>query len=250
MIRAILVDDEKSGRETLHYVLKTFFSDKVLVLAMASSVKEAADIIRQIRPQLVFLDIEMPNQPGLQLVNEVEKVDFEIIVTTAHRQYGIEAIKAGVFDYLLKPVEIDELGKALEKLKSKLDARQVENSLQSLLEKYTSPPTSKQKIPILISTNKTLFVEGNDIIRCEADGNYTRIFFTSGNSELVTRQMGEMEIILRDHPFFRIHKSHLINLERIKSWQKLDDDVTMSDGSVVPLSRNLKAEFMKRMNLS
>ena len=249
MIRAIIVDDELSGRETLDFILKRFFAPQVDVLAMAASVKEAAELVAKFRPQLVFLDIEMPNELGLQLVNVVEKVDFEIIVTTAHREYGIDAIKAGVLDYLLKPIEIEELGKALEKFEKKFSQNE-EQSHSVKPDRKQSPFSSlAPKIPILISSNKTIFVEPKTIIRCEADGNYTRIWFDSGLSELVTKLIKDLEEMLLGYGFFRVHKSHLINLNHVKAFMKLDDDIVMTNDSTVPLSRNLKAEFLSKMKL-
>lgn len=249
MIHALIVDDEKSGRETLQFILEKFFASKVHVVAMAGSVKEATDLVAKFNPQLVFLDMEMPNEHGLTLLKTLEKVEFETIVTTAHRDYGIEALKAGVFDYLLKPIDLDELGLALEKLEKKLESRLEEIALKKIISQISSHSNANSKIPILVSTNKTLFVESQTIIRCEADGNYTKVYFVSEKPELVTKLIKEMEEMLAGHGFFRVHKSHLINLHHVRAFQKLDDDITLSDNSTVPLSRNLKSDFLARMKL-
>lgn len=249
MIRALIVDDEKSGRETLAFVLERFYASRVHVLAMAASVNEALEMVARLSPELVFLDMEMPAEPGLNLLKRLETVDFETIVTTAHREYGLDALKAGVFDYLLKPVEIEELGLALTKLEKKLETRREEATLKKMLGQLTHPGSEAHKIPLLVSSNKTLFVEPENIIRCEADGNYTRVFFTSGKSELVTRLIRDMEELLAGHSFFRVHKSHLINLKHVKALQKPDDDLVLSDDSLVPLSRNVKSEFLAKMKL-
>src|SRR4051812_20041048 len=120
MITAIIIDDEKSGRETLDFILKKHFFKQVVVLDMAGSVLDGVLLIEKHDPKLIFLDMEMPNESGLSIVNKFKKINFEIIVTTAFKDYGIEAIKAGVFDYLLKPIDLDEMEIALKKLEKKI----------------------------------------------------------------------------------------------------------------------------------
>jgi len=249
MITAIIIDDEKSGRETLEFILEKHFKGKIYVLGYGASVKEGADLIKKHNPQLVFLDMEMPNEHGLNILQHFSEINFEIIVTTAHKNYGIDAIKAGVFDYILKPIDIDELELTISKLETKLEHKAEELLLKKMMTGAASSNPNKHKIPLLISNNKTLFVEANAIVRCEADGNYTKIFFTSGKSELVTKLIKDLEETLKDFNFYRIHKSHLINIDHVKAFVRSDDDITMADDSVVPLSRTEKANFLKRMNI-
>lgn len=249
MITAIIVDDEKSGRETLNFLLENHFPKKIHVLGLASSVEEGVQLIEKFEPELVFLDMEMPNELGLNIVNKVEKVNFEIIVTTAHRDYGIDAIKAGVFDYLLKPIDIDELEKAINKIEIKLTEKAEEGLLKKIIDKAVVSNSHKQKIPLLISNNKTVFVEVDTIVRCLADGNYTQVWFTSGKFELITKLIKDVEALLSEFNFFRVHKSHLININHVKAFVKSEDDITMIDDSIIPLSRNIKAEFLKKMNI-
>ncbi len=249
MITAVIIDDEKSGRETLAILLETHFSKKIKVLSMAASVKEGVEMINLNQPQLIFLDIEMPNEPGLSIVSKFEKVNFEIIVTTAHKQYGIDAIKVGVFDYLLKPIDIDELESAINKVEIKINEKAEDLVLKKIMSKVEGLNSPKQKVPLLISNNKTIFVDASTIVRCEADGNYTKIWFTSGKSELITKLIKDVEDMMLDFNFFRVHKSHLINIDHVKAYQKSDDDITMIDDSVVPLSRSIKSDFLKRMHI-
>ncbi len=249
MITAIIVDDEKSGRETLKFILEKHFAKKIHILGTGSNVLEGVDLIEKYNPQLVFLDMEMPNELGLSILNKVSEVNFEIIVTTAHKNYGIDAIKAGVFDYLLKPIDIDELDIAISKIELKIEKAAEDILLKKMLTNVISLNTNKSKIPLLISNNKTIFVEANSIVRCEADGNYTKVFFTSGKHELITKLIKDAEELLVDFNFFRVHKSHLINIDHVKAFVKSDDDITMIDNSIVPLSRNVKIEFLAKMNI-
>ncbi|MBK7668106.1 MAG: response regulator transcription factor [Sphingobacteriaceae bacterium] len=248
MITAIIIDDEKGGRETLEFILEKHFKGKVYVLGAGVSVKEGAELIKKHNPQLIFLDMEMPNEHGLNILKHFAEVNFEIIVTTAHKNYGIDAIKAGVFDYILKPIDIEELEQTISKLETKIEHKAEELLLKKMMTNVGVSP-NHHKIPLLISNNKTLFVEANTILRCEADGNYTKVFFTSGKSELITKLIKDLEETLKDFDFYRVHKSHLINISHVKAFVKSDDVITMADDSIVPLSRTEKANFLKKMNI-
>jgi two-component system LytT family response regulator len=247
MITAIIVDDEKSGRETLCFILEKHFAKKVQVLATGASVNEGVELVGKYNPQLVFLDMEMPDEQGLNLVNKVNSINFEIIVTTAHRQYGIDAIKAGVSDYLLKPVDIDELETSLNRIEAKINAK-AETAVLKRMMNIVASASANKKIALLVGNNKTIFVEAANIVRCEASGNYTEVWFTNGKMELITRLIKDVEELLSGFDFFRVHKSHLINIEHVKAHLKSEDNITMADDSVIPLSRNMKAGFLQKMN--
>ncbi|MBC7861728.1 MAG: response regulator transcription factor [Bacteroidia bacterium] len=249
MITAIIIDDEKSGRETLNFLLEKNFGKRVKVLATGKSVSEAVELIEKHDPQLVFLDIEMPGEMGLSLADKINTTAFEIVVTTAHKEYGIDAIKIGVLDYLLKPIDVDDMEKTILKAEKKIAEKLTGQAVKLLLNQVDHLSPQKHKIPLLVSNNKTLFVEPEHVIRCEADGNYTKVFLTSGKTELITKLIKDMEDMLAEHNFFRVHKSHLINIDHVKAYLKADDDITMTDDSSVPLSRNIKADFLKRMKI-
>ncbi len=249
MITAIIVDDEKAGRETLYLLLKKYFANRIYVLQSFSNVKDTVSFMQEKEPDVVFLDIEMPEENGLNLSNYFEQKSFEIIVTTAHEKYGINAIKSGVFDYLLKPIDMEELEIAISKVEARVLAKREDYVLKNLLKKGESTSPTFNKIPLLISNNKTIFVDAKNIIRCEAEGNYTKIFFIEGKTELITKLMKDVEELLHKENFFRVHKSHLINLDYVKALLKSDDAITMVDDSAIPLSRNIKSDFLKKMNL-
>jgi len=249
MITAIIIDDEKSGRETLEFILKKHFVKQIVVLDMASCVKDGVELIKKLDPQLIFLDMEMPNESGLSIVNKFEKINFEIIVTTAFKDYGIDAIKSGVLDYLLKPIDIDELELAIKKLEQKINEKDSKLNLEKIFSQVEGLSSKKQKIPLLVNSNKTIFVEAKSIVRCEADGNYTKFYFADGKSELITKLIKDVETLLAGHNFFRPHKSHLINIENIKSFIKTEDEIRMIDDSRIPLSRNMKNDFLVKMKI-
>lgn len=249
MISAIIVDDEKSGRETLSILLGKHFSGKVHLLGTGASVSEGLLLVEKYNPQVVFLDMEMPGESGLDLVKKAGRINFEIVVTTAHKNYGIEAVKAQAFDYLLKPIDLDELEMTLKKLEIKIGNKTEELTLKKLIDKAVVSNSSGHKVALLIGSNKTAFVEVNTIVRCEASGNYTKVWLTNGKSELITKLIKDTEELLGGFNFFRVHKSHLINIDHVKAYLKVDDAITMSDDSVVPLSRNIKGDFQKKMNI-
>ena len=249
MITAVIIDDEKSGRETLSFILKKHFADFVSIIGVSENLELGVTLIKNLKPDLVFLDIEMPNDIGLNIINKFDEINFEIIITTAHKQYGIESIKIGVCDYLLKPIDIEELDISLKKVMQNLTKKKSNIAFDLLTQQIETLSSSNQKIPLLINNGKTIFVNSNDIIRCEADGNYTKVFIIKSKAELVTKLLKDFESILNKSNFIRIHKSHLVNISHIKSFNKSDDYICMEDGSSVPLSRNLKTEFFKIMGI-
>ena len=151
--------------------------------------------------------------------------------------------------YFIDPIDIDELDIAISKVGLKIEKTTEDILLKKMLTNAVTSNVSKLKIPLLISNNKTIFVEASTILRCEADGNYTKVLFTSGKMELITKLIKDVEELLHDFNFFRAHKSHLINIDHVKAFVKSVDDITMIDDSIVPLSRNVKAEFLTKMNL-
>ncbi len=246
-IKAVIVDDERSGRETLQIILNKFFGDQIEVLGSAAGLREAETLVQNSNPDLVFLDMEMPDGPGLKLLSGTKPVAFITVVTTAHRDYGIEALKAGAVDYLLKPVDPEELQVCLQKVRQLYDERKKQNLMEVLLDKVDDLKTAAGKIALLTNNNQTVFVEKKRIVRCEADGNYTVVRQLDVKPIMVTKQLGDLERMIESDRFFRIHKSHLVNLDLVKSIQKSKDEVTMEDEAVLPISRNLKAEFLKKM---
>ncbi len=244
LTKIIIVDDEEGARESISNILDQYFLD-VQVIAKADNIEAAYRKITTYKPDLVLLDVEMPYGSGFDLLNKFEEIDFDIIFITAYDHYALKAIKYSALDYLLKPVDIDELRKAITKHQEKPKDEQVRNeNIQTLKENLTTN-SGKKKIG-LPDGGGLLFVSIDDIVRCESEGNYTNIFLTSGKKILVAKTMGEYEELFRDESFFRIHRSHLVNVNHIQKFVKSSNSnyVLMSDGSKADVSRRKKTEFV------
>ncbi|UTW64284.1 response regulator transcription factor [bacterium SCSIO 12741] len=243
-IRVIIVDDEEGARESLTNLLEKYVDD-VKIIAKAESIASAMEKINKYKPDLVFLDIEMPFGSGFELLERMQPIDFNIIFVTAYDHYALKAIKFSALDYLLKPVDIDELRKAVDKHRETREAAPAE-SYQNLVENLRSESTERKlAIP---DSNGIIFVKISDIIRCESDGNYTRIFLKTGKKILASKTLGEYESLLENEYFYRVHRSHLINLQHIKKYLKGEGGyVVMSDDSKVDVSRRKKSGFMEML---
>lgn len=237
-MKAILVDDEKNNLINLQQLLKTYCPD-VEVIATAMNAAEGKNAILQYRPDLVFLDIQMPGKNGFELLQELNQYDFEVIFVTAFDQYAIQAVRFAAVDYLLKPVSIDELqaaaGRALVKRREKMKNVQLENLLQLL-------QAQKEDHRIALATMKeTRFIRTMDIVRCESSNNYTIFFLAPGEKLTASRPIFEYEELLKSYGFIRCHQSHLVNRKYVKSWVKEDGGYLLLDnGHQVPVSKNKK----------
>jgi two-component system, LytTR family, response regulator len=245
-VKAIIVDDEQHCIDTLSTMLKKHFP-VIEVAGSAHGVEEAKKMIESLRPGLVFLDVEMPHYNGFELFKFFEKPSFDVIFITAYESYALRAIKFNALDYLLKPYSRAELAEAVEKFLARQGHKETPDiSLKMLMQNLNTHQHSRRKIA-LPTTSGLTFVSINDIIRCESVGNYTRIYFTNKSDYLVSRTLKELEYLLDDSDFYRIHHSHLINLQHMQSYQQGDGGYAlMSDGSQVEVSRRKKADFLKR----
>lgn len=241
-IRALIVDDELNNRENLNSLLTEYCKD-VEVVGLAQSVDEAYKIIKAENPDLVFLDIKMPEKNGFKLLESFNEINFEVIIVTAYNQYAIQAIKFCAIDYLLKPIDIVELSNAVDNVSKRLDQKMENERLKYLVSHLNNKGVSP-KIG-LASQNKVEFVETAQIIRCEADNNYTHVFLEDQQKKTISKTLKEFEELLKDYGFIRTHQSHLINSARIQSLQKSDGGyIRMSDGSIIPISRSKKNEII------
>ncbi|SKA39521.1 two component transcriptional regulator, LytTR family [Chitinophaga eiseniae] len=248
-IKAIIVDDEQHCIDALQTMLVRKCPG-VEVVGSAKGVKEAKELVDELHPDLVFLDVEMPHQNGFELLKQFEKIGFDVIFTTAYEQYALRAIKFNALDYLLKPFSVKELQDALDKCREKKQQRQRDtNSLSPMdvfLQNMKTLQQSHKKIA-LPTINGLVFMPVQNIVRCESTGNYTRIFFTDKKNLMVSRPLKEFEELLADVDFFRVHNSHLINLQQMQSYiQGEGGFALMSDGAQVEVSRRRKADFLKR----
>ena len=243
MIRAVLIDDEEHSIETLVWKIDNY-CENVDVVATFCDPLEGLNFLNTNAIDLLFLDIEMPVLNGFDLLQKVDKVDFDIIFTTAYDEYGIRAIKYSALDYLLKPVETEELSQAVEKFERKQSPAILPQQLEVLFDSLRRDQNSNQKIAL--STKESIeLVRPQDIILCESDNNYTMVFL-QGRKKLISKTLKEFEELLVPHHFYRSHQSYLINIDHIKEYIRQDGGyIKMSNDMSVPVSRNKKEGLLK-----
>lgn len=235
MLKAIIVDDEARSRKLLQTLIEEY-CEEIEIIAVADDVPSAVQVIRQKRPDLVFLDIEMPGYTGFQLLDFFEEIDFEIIFATAYREYAIQAFEVSAIDYLLKPIQIDQLLRAVEKVKKQVHQAFQQQRIWALQENLKQDGlVSKIALPV---SDGLFFVEVSDILYLSAERSYCNVHLIDGNRMLVSRNLKELERLLPHPFFFRSHRSYLINLNYIEQLVRKDGGyITMSNGDVVSLSR-------------
>lgn len=244
--KALLVDDEKNALQSLQKLIEKH-CPQLEIVDTARSVEEAYESIVEVKPDLVFLDIEMGRANAFNLLEKFQSVPFSIIFTTAFDHYAIKAIRFSALDYLLKPIDPEELLKAVEKFLLKTQDNQLlNNKLQNLLGHIKQPGNSKR---IAVPDGEGLiFIDVANIIRFHSDGSYTTIYLLDGKKLMASKPIGEYDELLCEDGFFRIHRSHLINMNHIKKYLKGEGGyVLMSDGTEVEVSRRKKNEFIEAM---
>lgn len=246
-LRAIIVDDENHSRETLKNLITEFCKD-VAVVAAVSSVAEAVSEITRLNPDVVFLDIELQTGTGFDILDQIEVINFGVIFTTAFEQYAIKAVKFSSLDYLLKPIDLEELLKAVEKAKKTKDKAVYNKQLETLITNLKQQEPHLKKI-CLSTLDGFEFMNVDEVIYCKAEGSYTNFKLTTGKNILVSKHLKEYENLLADQPFMRVHNSFLINLKEVKKYIKSDGGyIIMNNGDTVSISRNKKDEFFNLMN--
>lgn len=245
MIKAILIDDEPANRKALQQQLARHCSD-LEILAVCGNAAEGMAAIAQHKPQLVFLDIQMPHMSGFEMLNAIADKSFEVIFITAFNQYAVDAFKASAIDYLLKPVLAEELVAAVQKAAGKLNLINRAARIELLLEQWPQPKAqAKIALPNLHGFE---IVPVADIVRCEAQQNYCLFILANTQRVLVSRNLGEYEPLLLPHGFLRVHKSHLVNLTHIKRYIRGEGgQLIMSDDESVDVSRTRKEELIRRL---
>jgi two-component system, LytTR family, response regulator len=247
MLRAVIIEDEPRSRQTLADMVR-FFCKNVEIIGEAENVKEGIELIRKEKPDVVFLDIQMPDGSGFKLLEEIGSINFDIIFTTAYDQFAIQAIKFSALDYLLKPIVQEDLMKAVKKAEDSKEKQSKQEHVDVLLGNLKKQSEEPPKI-ILSTAEKINVVTVDDILRCESDNYYTFFYFTNGNRLLISKTLKENEELLKDHHFIRPHKSHLVNTKYIKGFLKHDGGfIIMSDGTNVPVSRRKKEAMVEIIN--
>jgi len=243
MIIAVIIDDEQESGNTINNIL-THYCDYVSIVGQAEGVSKGKELIMLKQPDLVFLDIQMADGTGFDLLEQLPKVEFRVIFVTAYDQYALKAIKYSALDYILKPIDPQQLIDAVNKF------RMIESNFHVVAEQIKTLFGYKSGFEkIALPTSEGLrFVKVEDIIRCESDNNYTNFFLKTREKILVTKTLKDYEETLSDSNFIRIHQSHLINLAYVERYIKGEGgSVVMSDGSEVEVSRRRKEIFLDKM---
>jgi two-component system LytT family response regulator len=244
MIRAVIVDDEPGNIENLVQLLEKHCPE-VTICGTAYDGLAGKTVILQERPDLVFLDISMPGGSGLDLLKNIPAPEFDVIFVTAFHQYGIQAIKLSALDYLLKPIDVQELRHAVDKALAKNDGRRQKTLLENLVHLLRDQQQKGTHRIALPGAKETRLVQPSRIIRCEASNNYTTFFLQGGEKIVVSKPIFEYEEILGDYGFLRCHQSHLVNKAFIRSWIKEDGGyLLLEDNTAIPVSRQ-KREFIR-----
>ena len=246
MIRAIIVDDEPAGREMLEVMIRRY-ADGLEVVQSCADATAALKAIRELHPDVVFLDIEMPGMNAFEMLEHLPEINFEIIFVTAHNHYAIRAFEFSAFAYLLKPVNKNKFSEVIQKLMQKKSSADQKQQLELLLSQLRQPQAIPEKIAVP-SSDGLIFFTINSIIRCEADKNYTLLILTDKRKELVSKPLIEFEKMLQAYGFIRVHRSHLINVKYIDRYIRTGGGhLIMSDQAAIDISPLHKEEFLKRV---
>ncbi len=243
-LTCIIVDDESKARKVLRHLCEEFCPE-INILGEASSAQEAREIISKKTPDFIFLDIRMPMEDGFKFLDSVDTQPFKVIFTTAYDQYAVQAFKFAAVDYLLKPIDIDELTRAVGKIKKQKE--KAEKQKQAEKNTFQLPKIHPEKIS-LPTSDGFIFTSPKRISRCEAYGNYTKVYHSEEKPSLITKPLRHMEEILSPQGFMRIHKSHLVNTHKIRRFVKgKSAKVVMMDGTEVEVSVRKREELIERL---
>lgn len=240
MIRCVIVDDESKAREILVDMLKLYCTN-VEVVGQAHNVKSAYEIINQEKPDLILLDIKMPDGSGFDLLNKFTDIDFKVIFITAHEEYAIKAFRFSALDYLLKPIDPSDLMSAIDKISESITGTGMNEQFDTFKSNYFEEEPHLDKRIVLKTQENIYVIYLKDVIRCQSEKNYTYFYFTNRERIIVSKTLKEFDDLLSDFNFMRVHRSHLINLKFIDRFEKNDGGmVIMSDGSKVEVSHRKK----------
>ncbi|CDF77868.1 two-component system response regulator, LytTR f amily [Formosa agariphila KMM 3901] len=244
MIKAVIVDDEPKAIQGLSWELGNF-KNEIDVIKTFTSPEEAILYLNSTPPDCLFLDIQMPTMDGFQFLDKLINRQFAVVITTAYNEYGIKAIKQEVTDYLLKPIDSDDLRDTIYKIKKHKSKHNNTAQLEHALTKFNGKLNNNR---ITINTDgKLLFVEVDDILFVESDGNYSTIFLMNNQKIVLTKKLKEVNAMLPEHYFFRIHNSYIVNLTKIKEYIKNDGYVIMQSNKKIPVARQRKSDFLDRL---
>lgn len=248
MIKAIIVDDEPHCISRLSALLGEHCSGSVQVMDSFNTVDEAVSGSLLLQPDLVFLDMQIHDKSGFDMLNQIQKINFDIIFTTAYEKYAVQAFKFSAIDYLLKPVDADELMHAVAKLEERLMKNQMAQKIDALFANMKTTQIAQKRIGIP-TINGIDYVPVGDIVHCRSEVNYTTFFLKDRTKITVAKTLKEYEEILSDYNFLRVHNSHLVNLSYVKNYHKGKGGyLVMADNTEIEVSIRRKDELLKRLS--
>lgn len=248
MIKAVIVDDELSARNNLIFFLNNYCT-QVQIIGTAESVPKAIELIHSTQPDLVFLDIEIGEGSGFDVLEAIKNTTIEVIFTTAFNHYAIKAFKFSAIDYLLKPIDIEELKEAVQRAEERVNENKLNTRLEFLLNNLKYNQDKKLRRIGLPIQGGIQFFALDEIIRLQSQSNYTTFYLNHNRKFLISKTLKEYDEMLCDHGFIRVHQSHLVNIDHIVQYQKTDGGyLILSDGSSVPLSKNYRDNFLIILN--
>ncbi len=243
MIRTIIIDDEVHCIQTLKWQIEELKLE-IEVVDTCDNALSGIESIKKNRPDLIFLDIEMPRMNGFELIKKMDRIDFEIIFTTAYDQYAVDAFRISAMDYLLKPIRNDHLMEAIGRI-AKNTSNLIYQKVEVLMQNFQAKSSGKQKLA-LPSMEGLEFIAIEEIMYCEAVRNYTKIVMTDRKKSIASKTLKELEKILIVHDFCRVHKTYLVNLRHVKKYMRGDGGyAVMTDDTAINISRNRKDDFLK-----
>ncbi len=242
-VRTLIIDDEAPIREFITNILENY-SDKTEVCGTADGVKTGLIAIQHYNPQLVLLDVNLSDGTGFDLLRQLSEVNFQVIFITAYEKYAVKAFRFSAVDYIMKPVNIDELLSAIDKALEVLEGKTINQQLKNFFDNMNSRPEDKK---IVLKDSKSIYIiKVSDIIRCESDHNYTTFHLLNNKKIIVSKTLKDFEDLLGDFLFIRTHQSHLVNINHIISFEKNEGGyLRMTDGSTVPVSKRKREELME-----
>ena len=245
-LRAIIIEDEFHSREALKNLIREY-CHTIVVAGDAANVDDGLILLRSSNPDLVFLDIEMPNESGFDLLTKAKQLNFEVIFTTAYRHYALKAIKFSAIDYLLKPIDPEELQNAVQKVVKKKQEASYNKKIENLLNNIHNENIQQHSITLSTSEGYE-FIKVSQIIYCEANGAYTKFVLKERKPLMVSKHLKEYENLLKDHTFMRVHQSYLVNLTEVEKYLRSDGGyVVMKNGDKVSISNKKKEQFIQAM---
>ena len=243
MLISVIVDDEPKAIQGLSWELSNF-SDQIKVIATFNNPEKALLYLAENNIDCLFLDIEMPTMDGFQFLNKLKSRNFAVVITTAYSEYAIKALKKDALDYLLKPIDSDDLEETIAKIK-KYSSRSLDsNKIEKVLLRFNEKLNTKK---IAINTDgKLIFLESKEILFIVSDGNYSTFHTTNNKKIVVTKKLKEINTLLPNEIFFRVHNSYIINLTKVKEFFKTDGYVIIENNHKIPVSRQKKSEFLEK----